>query len=105
MFSTPLTSCSIGVATVVATTCAFAPGYTAVTSTVGGATSGYCESGSCERETAPIMTMTSERTVAKIGRSTKKRVNIVVYEFRNRGVRTLIPIAVGAGGHLLSPRW
>src|SRR5262245_58701894 len=76
MFSTPLTSCSIGVATVVATTLAFAPGYIAVTSIVGGATSGYCESGKRKRETPPIMTMTTERTVAKMGRSTKKRVNI-----------------------------
>ena len=36
MFSTPLTSCSIGAATVSATTLALAPGYVVVTETVGG---------------------------------------------------------------------
>ncbi len=46
MRSTPLTSCSIGVATVSATVLALAPGYVAVTWTVGGATSGYCATGS-----------------------------------------------------------
>src|SRR5687767_6238923 len=39
MFSTPLTSCSMGVATVAASTFGFAPGYTARTTTVGGAIS------------------------------------------------------------------
>src|SRR5947209_17809534 len=36
MPSTPLTCCSIGAATVLATTMAFAPGYVALTVTVGG---------------------------------------------------------------------
>src|SRR5689334_16251743 len=76
MFSTPFTSCSIGAATVSATTFALAPGYVAVTFTVGGTTSGYCAIGSFWRATRPMSTMTSERTVAKIGRSTKKRANI-----------------------------
>src|SRR2546429_4538092 len=76
MFSTPFTSCSIGAATVSATTFALAPGYVAEMLTVGGTTSGYCAIGSFCRATRPMITMTIERTVAKIGRSTKKRANI-----------------------------
>src|SRR5947199_9536223 len=44
--------------------------------TVGGTTSGYCAIGSFWRATRPMITMTLDRTVAKIGRSTKKRANI-----------------------------
>src|SRR5262245_2549744 len=39
---------------------------------VGGATSGYWAIGSCDRATVPTMTMTTDSTVAKIGRSMKK---------------------------------
>ena len=46
MFSTPTTCCSIGAATVSAITLAFAPGYLAVTWTVGGEISGYSAIGS-----------------------------------------------------------
>ena len=46
MFSTPLICCSIGVATVWLSTSADAPGYVAVTCTIGGAMDGYCEMGS-----------------------------------------------------------
>src|SRR6266567_1320567 len=46
MFSTPLTCCSMGAATVSATTWALAPGYTAEISTVGGVISGYWVMGS-----------------------------------------------------------
>ena len=70
--STPFTSASIGVATVSATVTALAPGYVAVTCTVGGVTSGYWAIGNCGTATAPRMTMTIDRTVAKIGRSMKK---------------------------------
>src|SRR3954466_11358431 len=73
MRSTPLTSCSIGVATVSATILALAPGYVAVTWTVGGATSGHWAIGSFGSDTTPTITMTIDRTVAKIGRSMKKR--------------------------------
>src|SRR5204862_366819 len=45
MFSTPLTCCSIGAATVSATTWALAPGYWQVTMTVGGAIGGYIAMG------------------------------------------------------------
>src|SRR5437667_12469327 len=76
MFSTPFTSCSSGAATVSATTFALAPGYVAEMLTVGGTTSGYCAIGSFCSATRPMITMTIERTVAKIGRSTKKRANI-----------------------------
>ena len=48
MSSTPLTCSSMGVATVSASVCGFAPGYTAVTTTVGGAISGYDATGSVE---------------------------------------------------------
>jgi hypothetical protein len=46
MSSTPLISCSIGVATVSDTVCAEAPGYCVVITTVGGATCGYSATGS-----------------------------------------------------------
>src|SRR5260221_14645225 len=34
---------------------------------VGGATSGYCATGSAKKATAPTIVMNSERTIAKIG--------------------------------------
>ncbi len=43
--STPLTCASIGAAMVSRTVRALAPGYIAVTRTVGGVTSGYCATG------------------------------------------------------------
>src|SRR5262245_46621942 len=73
MSSTPFTSCSIGVATVSAMTSGGAPGYDARTTIVGGTTSGYCATGSETYEIAPRITVTIERTAAKIGRSMKKR--------------------------------
>src|SRR5580700_5207638 len=72
MFSTPLICCSIGVATVAATTSALAPGYWPETLMIGGAISGYCATGSRENDTPPRMTNTIETTAAKIGRSIKK---------------------------------
>src|SRR5262245_48422238 len=75
MPSTPLTCCSIGAATVSATTCALAPGYEAETSTVGGAISGYCASGSVKRAMVPPSTITIDSTDAKIGRLMKKLEN------------------------------
>ena len=47
MSSTPLISCSSGVATVSASVSADAPGKVAWTVIVGGAMSGYCDSESC----------------------------------------------------------
>src|SRR5690242_16653887 len=72
MFSTPLICCSIGVATVEATTSALAPGYWPVTLMIGGAISGYCATGRRAKLTAPRITNTIETTAAKIGRSMKK---------------------------------
>src|SRR3954454_95899 len=72
MRSTPLTSASIGVATVSPTVLALAPGYVAVTCTVGGATSGYCAIGSCVSATPPTIRITIDKTLAKMGRSMKK---------------------------------
>src|SRR5579872_2860307 len=76
MFSTPLTCCSMGAATVSATTCALAPGYTAETSTVGGVISGYCAMGSVHSEMPPASVMMIDSTEAKIGRSMKNRENM-----------------------------
>src|SRR6266850_7297095 len=72
MFSTPLTSCSMGVATVSASTFGFAPGYTARTTTVGGTISGYCAMGNWNTAIPPTSTMTIDRTAAKMGRRIKK---------------------------------
>src|SRR5689334_22724067 len=95
MFSTPLTCCSIGAATVSATTCALAPGYEHVTCTVGGAISGYCAIGSTRSATNPAMVSTIERTEEKIGRSIKNRANI----FGLHGLG--LGLAGGLGGGLL----
>src|SRR5438270_455962 len=75
MFSTPLTCCSIGAATVSATTWALAPGYWQLTLTVGGAIGGYIAIGSDQRARPPASVIAIDRTVAKIGRSMKKREN------------------------------
>src|SRR5215468_4197529 len=72
MFSTPLICCSIGVATVEATTSALAPGYWPDTVMIGGAISGYCATGRRTNATVPRITNTIETTAAKIGRSMKK---------------------------------
>src|SRR6478609_5184340 len=77
MPSTPLTCCSIGAATVSATTWALAPGYEADTSTVGGAISGYWATGRVNSAMLPPSTMTIDSTEAKIGRLMKKRENTV----------------------------
>src|SRR5207248_4346269 len=76
MPSTPFTCCSIGAATVSATTWALAPGYTAVTRTVGGVICGYCAIGSSAAAMSPINTMTIEMTQARTGRSMKNRANM-----------------------------
>src|SRR5262245_45767896 len=75
MPSTPLTCCSMGAATVSATTCALAPGYAADTSTVGGVISGYCATGRVNSAMLPPRTMTIDSTEAKIGRLMKNLEN------------------------------
>src|SRR5580704_1126117 len=72
MLSTPLISCSIGVATVFETTSAEAPANVAVTSTVGGAISGYSLIGSARNDMAPTSVRMIAMPAANIGRSIKK---------------------------------
>src|SRR5438093_9367937 len=88
MPSTPLTCCSMGAATVSATTWALAPGYDADTSTVGGAISGYCASGSVNSATEPPSTITIDSTDAKIGRLMKKLEN-------TKDPRPIVPLPDG----------
>src|SRR3954453_19005928 len=71
MFSTPLTCCSIGSATVSTIVRAEAPGYRVVTCTVGGVTSGHCATGSENSATPPITSIRIARTLARTGRSMK----------------------------------
>src|SRR6516164_9412013 len=75
MFSTPLISCSNGVATVRDTVSADAPGYDAVTCTVGGTISGYRAIGRIARAPRPKDITKMLSTVAKRGRSIKKWVS------------------------------
>src|SRR5688500_6814542 len=73
MFSTPLISCSSGVATDASTSVALAPMKVVVTCTIGGTTSGYCAIGRHCIATAPSSTVMIDNTIATMGRSTKKR--------------------------------
>src|SRR5688572_15443949 len=73
MFSTPLISCSSGVATEASTSVALAPMKVVVTCTIGGTTSGYCAIGRPCIATPPSSTVMIDNTIATIGRSTKKR--------------------------------
>jgi hypothetical protein len=51
----------------------FAPGYIALTTTVGGVTCGYSVSGSPPRLSAPAIMIIADSTTAAIGLSMKKR--------------------------------
>src|SRR6185369_6894216 len=77
MFSTPVIACSSGAATVSATTAGLAPGYSAETTTEGGATSGYSLMGSRCSAMKPARKIMIEITPAKIGRSMKKCANFM----------------------------
>src|SRR5688572_18023757 len=73
----------------------------AITVTTGGVTSGYCEIGSTRMAAMPASAMKIERTAAKIGRSMKKRLNMVSpYFFLSAG---LTPSALGGAGLAPSP--
>src|SRR4029077_10564800 len=72
MFSRPLTCCSIGCATSSDKVFGSAPGYCAVTTIVGGVISGNCATGKSVKAMQPKSTVTTEITIAKIGRSIKK---------------------------------
>ena len=69
--STPFTCCSIGIPTVWAIVSALAPGYIAVTCTVGGVIEGYWSIGSTKSDTPPATRSNNDSTVAKMGRSMK----------------------------------
>src|SRR5579862_7890529 len=77
MSSTPVISCSNGDDTVSAITWGFAPGYCAVTTMVGGATSGYSEIGNTSADTTPAISTSMESTPANTGRSMKKCVSLI----------------------------
>src|SRR6266481_3402903 len=85
MPSTPLTCCSIGAATVSATTWALAPGYWIVTATAGGVIGGYCAMGRANSAIRPGRVMNMDSTAAKIGRSMKKREIMQVQKIRTGG--------------------
>ena len=72
MFSTPLIASSRGAATVAASVSALAPGKLALITTVGGAISGYSDTGKPGYDTSPTMTIRIDKTLPKIGRSMKK---------------------------------
>src|SRR5262245_4941126 len=63
----------MGAATVAAIVSALAPGYVVVMVTVGGAISGYCSTGSENAAMAPANVTRTASTIAKTGRSMKKR--------------------------------
>jgi hypothetical protein len=71
MPSTPLIDSSSGMATVSAITLGLAPGYWARTTTAGGTTSGYSDTGRARRESRPASRISSDSTPAKMGRSMK----------------------------------
>ena len=68
----------MGIPTVCAMVSAFAPGYTAVTCTVGGVMDGYWSMGSTKSATPPATNSNSDSTVANIGRSMKNLENFMV---------------------------
>src|SRR3954466_11287861 len=69
MFSTPLMASSSGVATARATTSALAPGYSAVTCTLGGAISGNRVTGSVNNDSPPNKSSMIDTTVDRTGLS------------------------------------
>src|SRR3990167_8951969 len=84
MLSTPLISCSSGVATVLLTVSADAPAYWALTVIEGGAISGYCATGRVKKATVPTSVIRIEMTEAKIGRSMKKCEIFIVSAYSSR---------------------
>ena len=65
----------MGVPTKSAMVLAFAPGYEARTTTVGGVMDGYSSMGKLRKETKPAMMIRIESTVANMGRLIKKLLN------------------------------
>jgi hypothetical protein len=54
------------------------PGYRAVTTTVGGVTSGYCATGRVNAAIPPTITVAIESTAAKIGLRMKKSAMFII---------------------------
>ncbi|EEF58872.1 hypothetical protein Cflav_PD1705 [Pedosphaera parvula Ellin514] len=71
-FSTPLTACSNGAATVSEIVLGLAPGYVAITTMVGGTISGYSLIGNRNIDIKPSRKIIIDNTPAKIGRLMKK---------------------------------
>src|SRR5262245_11890524 len=84
-----MTCCSIGAATVSATTFELAPGYVQLTCTVGGVISGYWATGRIKTAMLPISVMITEITAAKIGRLIK-----------NFATSLIAPGSIAGAGHL-----
>lgn|SRR5690606_15476440 len=93
MSSTPLMASSRGVATALATTSAFAPGYNAVTCTVGGAMSGNNVMGSVNRDINPSRVSNIETTVDKTGLS--MNILSIIVLLRQQKVQAPAPVCPG----------
>ncbi len=72
MLSTPLTCCSMGVATDCSIVCASAPVNAVVRMICGGMICGNCAMGSPTSDTAPSRIVTIAMTIATMGRRMKK---------------------------------
>src|SRR3546814_14567203 len=94
MFSTPLTDCSMGVATVRATVSDEAPGYDVEISIVVGTMSGYCATGSETMVASPLKTTKILSTAAKRGCPMKDRKRVVL------GQRVSVRLNLGCGSCL-----
>ena len=95
MSSTPLICVSIGAATAWAMVSASAPGYAAETVTTGGAISGYCATGRRIIAPTPAITITADKTTAKIGRWMQNREIITASYFASTAGSTTLSVAPG----------
>src|SRR5690606_17735663 len=86
----PLSSSSITLVTESTSTFADAPGYVAVTEICGGATLGYCATGSSGMTSKPAMEMNSATTHAKLGRLMKNRDMVIPRRGRTLSGRVLL---------------
>src|SRR5665213_468930 len=87
MPSTPLIACSRIVVTADSTVAEFAPTKLHETTTCGGASCGYSETGSVGIDTAPASTISSAQTVAKMGRRMKNSTKVLTFRAVQRGNR------------------
>src|SRR4051812_342744 len=101
-FSTPLIFCSSGVATEASTSVALAPMNVVVTWTMGGTISGYWAIGSPRIATVPSSTRMIDRTIATIGRFTKKRAMVLLRLAGGRDGGSGRRCRPGANGHAVA---